>query len=230
MEADELRTKISKEMIVEAMENYPDYKPCHNCLKYKTNRWGSPWLKKIQITDVLTPKTAVMAVKKFFIKYKREFRISTHANGTLSVKGIVNILKAWEKDDNFVPDLILIDYADILISDAKTEFRHQQNEIWKALRGLSQAKPWLVVTVTQADAKSYEAHSLKLSNFSEDKRKYAHCTSFYGLNQDPHGREKKIGVLRINELMIREGEGLTSNEVFVLQNLKLGKPFLTSFF
>jgi len=229
MQAEELRNKIDKDMILEAIKTYPDYKPCHNCAKYKTEKWGSVWMKREDITEVLTAKSAVLAVKKFFMKFKREFRISTHANGTLSVNNIKNILKDWEKEDGFVPDLIIIDYADILISDVKTEFRHQENEKWKALRGLSQIKPWLVVTVTQADAKSYDAVTLKQSNFSEDKRKYAHVTAMYGINQDPHGREKKIGLMRLNELVIREGDGLTSNVVHVLQNLKVGKPFLTSY-
>ena len=50
----------------------------------------------------------------------------------------------------------------------------------------------LVVTATQADANSYDRTSLKMSNFSEDKRKLAHVTAMYGLNQDPAGREKGI--------------------------------------
>jgi len=82
---------------------------------------------------------------------------------------------------------------------------------------------------TQADAKSYETHTLKLSNFSEDKRKYGHCTAFFGLNQDKNGREKKIGLLRINELIAREGRFDAASTVTVLQSLDQGRPFIGSY-
>ena len=125
--------------------------------------------------------------------------------------------------------MIVIDYADLLVGEAK-DFRHLQNEIWKDLRRLSQEKGQpLVITATQADAKSYDADKLKLTNFSEDKRKYAHVTAFYGLNQDKFGREKQIGILRINELLLREGDFGVGNQVFILQNLGRGKAFLGSY-
>ena len=102
------------------------------------------------------------------------------------------------------------------------------------MRNLSQerrqGKQPLVITATQADADSYDKNLLTLKNFSEDKRKYGHCTAMYGLNQDPQGNEKKIGVMRINELVIREGGCDTINVVYVLQNLRRGLPVLGSYY
>ena len=61
----------------------------------------------------------------------------------------------WEKQDGFVPDLIVVDYADLIVPESRGEFRHQQNEIWKGLRRLSQEKGEpLVITASQSDAKS----------------------------------------------------------------------------
>jgi len=150
-------------------------------------------------------------------------------NGTLTVGKIRSLLSLWEKRDGFVADLIVIDYADLLTSERGGEFRHQQNEIWKALRGLSQEFHCLVVTATQADAASYEQKRLKLKNFSEDKRKYAHVTAMYGLNQDPNDREKQIGLMRINEFVLREGDFANVIEVYVLQKLKKNRPLLGSY-
>jgi len=122
----------------------------------------------------------------------------------------------------------------LLVPDVRMEFRHQQNEIWKALRGLSQERRKgiqpLIITATQADANSYDRDLLRLKNFSEDKRKYSHVTAMYGLNQDPHGREKKIGIMRINELVLREGAFDDNRVVYILQNLKRGQPYLGSYF
>ena len=77
--------------------------------------------------------------------------------------------------------------------------------------------------------KSYEKDRLGLSNFSEDKRKYSHVTAFYGLNQDKKGREKRFGIMRINELILREDEFDTAREITILQNLRRGRPFLASY-
>ncbi len=106
-------------------------------------------------------------------------------------------------------------------------------EIWKNLRNLSQEKrdgvQPLVITATQADANSYEQDLLTLKNYSEDKRKFAHVTAFFGMNQSPDGREKKLGVMRYNKLVVREGEQDIHDVVCVLHNFKRGLPYLTSY-
>lgn len=214
--------------LIEASKASPDYGTCwkYNCPDYK----GAVWYAPHEVKEPLTPKEAKKKLRRFFKQYRSRFKLSTHANGSLSVREMRNILSAWERQDGFIPDLIVVDYADLLIPDQRTDmFRHGQNEIWKALRGLSQDHHALVVTATQADAKSYEQGLLRLSNFSEDKRKYAHVTSMFGLNQDPHGKEKRLGLLRINELVVREDEFYTTRQVALMQKLQIGRPCLGSF-
>jgi hypothetical protein len=52
----------------------------------------------------------------------------------------------------------------------------------------------------------------------------------YGLNQDVSGHEKAIGLMRINEIIIREGDFDNGNEVTVLQDLWQGRPYIGSYF
>jgi hypothetical protein len=230
----ELRYEVTKEQLLEVRDENPDYKPCCACDEYKHRHIGTAWLEEVNVGGPLQVKEALEQFENFFIKKKRQIMLSSHANGTLSINGIKAILGTWEKRDEFIPDVIIIDYADLLVPETKVEFRHQQNEIWKGLRNLSQEKRGgklpLVISPTQADAKSYDSKLLRLSNFSEDKRKYSHVTAMYGLNQDPQGREKKIGIMRINELVIREGDFSNDNVCFVLQNLKRGLPYISSYF
>jgi phage anti-repressor protein len=226
--------KLTKTQLIEAYEMYEDYLPCSNCKEYDNYQLGTVWLEKVKQVDVLTTKEAVHAVDTFFIKNKRRFKLSTHANGTLSVKDIENILNEWFIDDGFVADIILIDYLELLVTEGGKEERHAQNKIAKELRKLSQTpkqnKLPLVVTATQSDAESYGANTLKMKHFSEDKRKYAHVTAMYGLNQDPQGREKEIGLLRINEIIKREGAFSNNKQITILQDLNQGRPFLGSYF
>lgn len=215
--------------LIQAAKDNPDYKPCHNCDKYWKNKWGTPWVRKVDTGSPLTVKEASSVLDKFFVKQKKRFRLSVHTSGTLTVKEMESILDMWEKKDGFVPDLIIVDFADILAADLKGEFRHQENNKWMQLRALSQKKHALVVTATWTDAGSYDKDLLSLKNFSEDKRKYGHVTAMYGLNQDTKGREKEIGIIRLNEIVVREGAFLNSHVVYVLQNLRRGQAAMSSY-
>ena len=206
----------------------PGYSTCTNCKAFKENKWGTVWYKEIE-KESLTIESAKKVFTEFFIKYKRKFKISTHVNGTLTVNNIKSILDIWQKQEDFIPDIIVIDYADLLEDSTVKEFRHKSNQIWKDLRVLSQERHCFLITATQADADSYARNLLKLDNFSEDKRKYAHVTAMWGLNWDKDGREKKLGIMRINEIIKRKGNFNNHNQVYVLQNLQISRPFLTSF-
>jgi len=226
--------QLTKEQIIEAYEDMPDYTPCYNCKVYDKYRLGAVWVRKVNKKEPLDTQEAIQAIEQFFVKNKRRLKISTHANSTLSISDIEDILDKWEDAENFTPDIILIDYADILRSTSTGDVRQSQNEIWKGLRKLSQTHRRgvlpIVVTPTQADSKSYSTNLLSLDNFSEDKRKYGHVTAFYGLNIDKEGREKELGLLRINELIIREGAFSNNNHVTILQNLRQGRPVIASYF
>jgi hypothetical protein len=148
----------------------------------------------------------------------------------LTITQIKAILSTWEKTEAWVPDIIVIDYADLLTTEREMDERPKQNKIWMGLRRLSQenGQP-LVVTATQADADSYDKFRLKMNNFSEDKRKFSHSTAFLGLNQDPNGREKRIGLMRLNIIALREGDYNIQDEVTILMNLRRGRSFLSSY-
>jgi hypothetical protein len=226
--------QIKKEMelkdLIEAYKGEPNYLHCYNCSDFNINQWGVPWLKEINVDEVLSVEEAQKAGYEFFVKKNRQLRISTHYNGTLTVNEMRRVLNSWEAEDGFIPEVIALDFADLVVCEQKVEFRHQQNQVWKDLRGLNQEKDCLLITSSQSDANSYEQDTLSLKNFSEDKRKYGHVTAFYGLNQDRTGREKKIGILRINELILREDEYDSKKQIHILQKLSLGCPVLDSYF
>jgi len=136
-------------------------------------------------------------------RLKSTWRLSCHFNDTLSVDGIRSILDEWERDE-WIADVICIDYADILNMDhVGLEGRDRIDHVWKQLRRLSQERHCLVVTATQAAARSYKAHTQSQQHFSEDKRKLAHVTGMVGLNQTV--QEKEEGIIRLNWIELREG-------------------------
>jgi len=225
-----IRHEVTIEEIQEKYIKFPDYKPCYNCPEYWKNKNGAVWVKEIDAGPPLEYPKAQKVAKEFFVKQNRHFRLSCHPSFTLTVKEIKTILNVWEKQDGFIPDMIVVDYPDILAPEIQGTLRDQENDKWAKLRGLSEMRHCLVLVGTQADAASYKKNWLHLDNFSEDKRKYGHVTAMIGLNQDPGGREKKLKIMRFNKLVVREEDFTSSEGIVVLQNLNRGQPYLSSFF
>jgi hypothetical protein len=158
-------------------------------------------------------------------------KLSCHPTSSISIAGIEAILKSWERSkDEWTPDVVIIDYADILAPPAgmQGDSREAINTTWKKMRSMSQSRHNLVITATQADAASYDAAILRPANFSEDKRKLAHVTAIMGLNQTPS--EKEEGVMRLNWLVLREDEFSIVKCVHVAGCLAIGRPFIKAVF
>lgn len=220
---------------VKSFEEAEYHMPCIECYRdstLKKNWKGAVWWREGVVKDPLDWRAALKEGQKFVSKRMpgKHFKLSCHARQELNVKkGIIPLLKKWEREEGFIADVIVLDYADNMGSeDGRKEFRHQQNDTWGALRAISTEYDNLVITATQADAASYDVKTLKEKNFSEDKRKYSHVTGILTLNQDHE--EKKKGIMRIGKLFVREDEVDTSSLVTVLQNLAAGQPCIGSFF
>lgn len=179
--------------------------------------------------DDLTAEMAWNAVRRAGRRYGADrLRLSVHPNSSISVAGIEAQLEGWARD-GWTPDVVVIDYADILAPLSGTgETRDQINATWKALRALSQRFHCLVVTATQTDAASYVTKLLKRSNFSEDKRKYAHVTGMVGINRTTE--DKDAGLYRLNFVVLRELEFSEEKCVWTAACLSLGNPAMLSVF
>lgn len=172
---------------------------------------------------------AMKKVQELRVRSKKSyFKMECAPNNTISVSEIVAHLDTWEMAQDWVPDVVIVDYADILIHPQahRVDRRDETNEIWKELRRLSQAKNCLVVTATQADADSYNKKLLDRRNFSEDKRKNAHVTSTIAINMT--AAEKARQVMRLNIIVNRKGAYDTRKCVYVAGCLDISEPMLCS--
>jgi len=137
-------------------------------------------------------------------------------------------LDNMEHYDNYIPDVVVIDYADIVSppKEIRGDYRHQIDGIWKKLRGLAQERNILVVSASQADRGSLKKDANEW-NIAEDIRKLAHVSKLMVLNQSKEEYEKNI--MRIRQLKERDGRKDTRQAV-VLQCLDIGRPYLDSKF
>lgn len=211
-------------------EENEDHIPCKACKldrRYRKHFKGTVWYKEKEI-EMIKKKHIIKAHKKFVRRMGGDrFRLATYSNSTLTTDMIYAKLDQFRENEDFITDVVIVDYPDIMAEEKPgMDFRHSENLRWKKLRALSQDYNCLVIAVTQADAKSYDQKSLKRSNFSEDKRKYGHVTSFYTLNQT--AKEKAAGIMRVGCLMARDNEQII-DECTILQHLSTGQAIIASY-
>ena len=183
-------------------------------------------LRNLNADDTAASLDKWLSRKHVKSQNKGDFRLSCHSNDTLTAKEMRRILEQWNKEDGFVPDLIVDDYLDIhAAEDSRKDFRHQDNQKWTNARTLNLDYNCVYVTATQADADSYDKESLGMKNFSENKRKYAHVTAMYALNQTKD--EKLMNIIRIGDIGVVR-EGAAQSQVQILQCLEIGRPYIDS--
>lgn len=177
--------------------------------------------------EPLNAETAYQAVRKFYIRQKFNksdippIMFSIHPTTTINVRGIHSILKRWEQELEFLPDLIICDYADILAPEnPKLQKLDQVNETWQRLRRLSQEWNALVITPTQANKASYTAKTQSALNVADNQLKLAHVTGMLGLSQT--NEEIAQNIQRWNWINRRTGRWNAKDTLWVSQCLPLG--------
>jgi hypothetical protein len=131
--------------------------------------------------------------------------------------------------EGFEPEVAIADYLDLFAPDRDTmhmQPRDQENKKWQRGRRISQEYNLLFVSASQCDADGFNKKLLDKSNFSEDRRKLDHVTAMIGLNMSIE--EKKMGIMRMNEVVTRDTEG--TSVITIMHRLQLGRPMLGSFF
>jgi replicative DNA helicase len=206
-----------------------DYVPCTYCQGKHGKFKGTVWHEKRRPVRPLTWQEAYNAARDYKRKHRaKRYKLSTHSTKSINVAGIVAKLDTWERVEGWIPDVIIIDYADILASEGRNkEERDNINETWIALRGLSQQRHCCVITATQANGAAINQKTVSREHYSSDRRKFDHVTAMFGLSQT--NEEKRKGVTRWGALVLREDDWDPDHTISVLGSLSIGRPYLDSF-
>lgn len=156
--------------------------------------------------EAIDPVDGFKAFKRI-AKKDDVLRISCHPNSSISIDGIDGLLDDWEKD-GWVPDVVVIDYADILAPlKGVRDTLEQIDETWKRMRRMSQSRHCLVVTASQSNAAAYgrDKGVLGKQHFSGRKTKLAHVNGMIGINVSED--ERKLGMGRLNWVVRRKMKG-----------------------
>ena len=187
---------------------------------------GDEW--RIEKKIIEKKASSVLEVRKKQKSLKRlfrggAFRIYAEPANTLTVEKLENELDdlAYE---GFYPDIIIVDYADIMAPSQKAEYRHQIDDIWKSLRGLAQKRKAVVFTASQTNRGAI-SREVEAEDVAEDVRKIAHVTSMVSISKTKFCKENSLAIY--SQLVVREGHPITK-KVVATQCLDLGRPVIES--
>ena len=187
---------------------------------------GDKW--RIEKKVVNKKASSVLEVKKKQTSLKRlfrggAFRIYAEPAYSMTVESLENKLDdlAYE---GFYPDVIIIDYADIMAPSDKNEYRQQIDGIWKRLRALAQKRKAVVVTASQTNRGAISSE-VNAESISEDIRKLAHVTSMVSISKPK--AYKKNSLVIFSQIALRDGIP-ELRKVIATQNLSIGRPVLES--
>lgn len=208
-----------------------DYRPCIYCKNdpdFLENFQVITWFEMIDKTEDLGQKI-LKRTQGFAAQYHGgNLRLICYPRFSATVHDIESDIDSLVFNDEFIPDMIVVDYADIL-ADKGSDERDRLDKIWKKLARMAGERHAIVVTASQTTRKSMDAKSIKPTDTAEDIRKLAHIDLGISLNQRSNEKEdeKAAMVMRLGTMVRREGES-TQEEVTVLQNLSLGQPAMDS--
>lgn len=219
------RTKVG------TLDDFPDHQVCTKCSKGRDMKYfiGHPWYEEVDPAAEVKELDDVLASMLRMSKGSK-FRLFTYPPATVNIKQIEAQLDILAQKENFIADVIIIDYADLLAPEEaskKFDARNQINYSWMSGRRVSQERNCAVIWATQASKEAQKNAQVETWDTSEDKRKIGHITNMVALNQTP--AEKKAGIMRISNLATRDSDFDIRTNVTVLQSLALGRPVLTCY-
>lgn len=133
-------------------------------------------------------------------RVNREFRrrppliVKEFPTGSLTMSGLEAYLDGLERFHKITPDLMIIDYPDLMNIDTKN-LRVDTGKIYAGLRGLGVARNMAVVVPSQGNRDSESAKLVTASMVSEDISKLAIADTVITYSQTP--AEKKLGLARL---------------------------------
>jgi len=199
--------------------------PCSVNFPMSIDREGNVETEVRRFEKRLGPAECFKAFKKV-CRGNDVLRVSCHPNSSIDVMGILSILRDWARED-WVADVVVIDYADILAPPAGVRDTLDQIDLtWRQLRRMSQEMHALVLTATQASALAYSSKvkGLGKQHFSGRKTKLAHVNGMIGLISNPEDAKK--GITRVNWIVRRRGRFNENSIMPVAGCLDLATPFI----
>lgn len=192
-------------------------------LRFKKDRFGSvvdfeP--QEVQRELSFEQPQAEKNIKRIMSKSRGldKLYIKSFPSGQLSYKMFIAYLDQMMEVCGFIPDAILLDYADLMKIDRRN-IRTELGALYVDLRGLAAERNLALITVSQANRSSYDTEVVTKEHFSEDSSKGFTSDVIVTLNMT--ASEKQHGLLRL--FVDKSRNDRDGQTILISHNLALGQ-------
>lgn len=136
-------------------------------LRYASRLTNIPMNEIDKRADEMAEKLA-----EFALNNKGRYFIKGYPSGTVGVSELKNYLYWLESEHQFRPDVIIVDYGDLLLP--KTSYKEERlktKEIWTDLRAMAFEFHCPVVTATQTKREGFDRAIIRMQDVAEDIQK-----------------------------------------------------------
>ena len=202
------------------------YRVCSVCRG--TERYArATWFEMLRREKFSTSKAQAGARGITLQVGKRLAKMNSFPSNSMTVKGIIEQLKALEFSEDFVPRVIVLDYADLLApEELGMSGIEREDETWKALKSLAQTWHACVITAVQTGRQGLNKRNISVADQAGYIGKSRHANKIITLNQTK--KEKREGLMRIGVGAGRDKAYSEDDHVMVFQQLDVGQPILDS--
>ena len=144
-----------------------------------------------------------------------------------SVKDIRHEVDILINKLNFLPDVIIVDFADIIRPDSNVQGFEKEDLVWMELAQLASTLNCLVVTATQLTRDGLDTENVEEKHLSKWIGKLSHVDVMMALNQTDE--EKAKNIMRVTMLDHRHKEFNKLDTCYLLQDLAIGQANLGSY-
>lgn len=148
--------------------------------------------ERLGLSDAKAMKAVEAKLDK--LRFKENLLVKSFPTGMLTMSGLRAYLDALERAHNFIPDLLIVDYPDLMKVDPKN-LRIDLGAVFRDLRGLAVERNLIQAVVTQANRIGAEAKLLTDVHASEDFSKIATADTVITYSQTI--AEKELGLARL---------------------------------
>ncbi|MCK5605894.1 hypothetical protein KAR91_28615, partial [Candidatus Pacearchaeota archaeon] len=136
----------------------------------------------------------------------------------LTMPMLESYLETLDVQDNFQPDLLILDYIDLMKLNPD-RIRIDTQQLYKELRGLGMERNMAIASVSQTNKSGEDVDLITAQYLAEDYQKSANADTIITYNQTTE--EKRIGLARLLSLKSRDQR--TGDIIVVSQAYNVGQ-------
>lgn len=172
-------------------------------------------------------KEAVFEVRKKLHRHGGNLIIKKYPMRTGTMSELDRYLDYLETYHDFIPDVVLNDYADIMLLPKAGNTRDSLNTIYMDHKRLADERNMLVITVSQVNREALSKEKLTMKDIAEDARKVGNVDVMVSYSQTD--TQEKDNIMRGQVIATRSRKGMGCGCLFK-QNLDIGQFCTGSWF